>query len=498
MDTRFNDTLPASIDGIMQRSWSAFQTFRKRPASDRAMLLREIATGIEALGDALISTAMRETNLPEARLRNERGRTIFQLTSYADACERGDWMDIRIDTAIPERNPPKPDVRKMMVPLGPVVVYGSSNFPFAYSTAGGDTACAFAAGCSVVVKAHPAHPETSTLVAEAIMAAALRCGLPEDVLIHVHGISHETGKALVTHPHTKAVGFTGSYTAGRTIFDWANGRPSPIPVFAEMGSVNPVFLLPEKLASDAVIIARDCASSITLGTGQFCTNPGLIIGVEGPHLDKFTEALGDFVGETSPSRMLHPGIASAFREKMGLALTQKGMRQVTTREASDDGMHGTPAIATVDGASFLRNPLLHQEVFGPFSIVVRCRDMEEMLQVATEMEGQLTGTVMGTLDDVRNHSEMISVIQGFCGRFILNTVPTGVEVCLSMHHGGPFPASTDSRFTSVGADGIRRFSRPIAWQNWPNELLPDELKNDNPLSMMRTVNNEPSTGIIEG
>lgn len=498
MDTRFNDTPAASIDGIMQRSWAAFQTFRKRPILDRAMLLREIATGIEALGDALISTAMRETNLPEARLRNERGRTIFQLTSYADACERGDWMDIRIDTAIPERNPPKPDVRKMMVPLGPVVVYGSSNFPFAYSTAGGDTACAFAAGCSVVVKAHPAHPETSTLVAEAIMAAALRCGLPENVLIHVHGISHETGKALVTHPHTKAVGFTGSYTAGRTIFDWANGRPSPIPVFAEMGSVNPVFLLPEKLASEAVIIARDCASSITLGTGQFCTNPGLIIGVEGPHLDKFTEALGNFVGETSPSRMLHPGIASAFREKMGLALTQKGMRPVSTREASDDGMLGTPAIATVDGASFLRNPLLHQEVFGPFSIVVRCRDMEEMLQVATQMEGQLTGTVMGTLDDVRNHSEMISVIQGFCGRFILNTVPTGVEVCLSMHHGGPFPASTDSRFTSVGADGIKRFARPIAWQNWPNELLPDELKNDNPLGMMRTVNNEPSTDIIEG
>jgi alpha-ketoglutaric semialdehyde dehydrogenase len=486
----FTDATKSEIDQALTKSWKAFHSYRKFSLKQRAHFMRTIAKGLEQAGDELLQIAMRETNLPETRLRNERARTMFQLNSYADACERGEWLEARIDTAIPDKNPPKPDIRKMLIPLGPVVVFGASNFPFAYSTAGGDTACAFAAGCPVIVKAHPAHAETSEKVAQIILKAAKDCDLPDGIFAHIHGASQEVGKALVTHPQTKAVGFTGSYLGGKALFDWANQRKEPIPVFSEMGSINPVFLFPEKLKQSAVETATLYAGSITLGVGQFCTNPGLIVGVEGEDLQTFITTLGTEVKKVSPGTMLHPGISKNFAENRAKALAQQDVTTVAVSDTTPGDNQGTPTIASATGQAFLNNPVLHQEVFGPYSIVIRCKDMAEMLEVTTHLEGQLTSTLMATEDDIKNNDELVEAIKNICGRFIVNGVPTGVEVCLSMHHGGPFPATTDARFTSVGADGIKRFARPIAYQNWPDSLLPDELKNANPLGIWRTVNDQ--------
>ena len=476
----------AEIDQIMQASWSAFLEFRKTTPRQRADLMRSIAAEIEALGDPLIHTVMEETNLPEARVRNERGRTMFQLTSYAAACEAGHWLEARIDTAVPEKG--DPDIRKVQVPLGPVVVFGASNFPFAYSTAGGDTATALAAGCPVVVKAHPAHPKTSDLVAGAISKAVEKAGLPKAVFAHVHGASFETGKALVTHPLTRGVGFTGSYAGGKALFDWANQRPVPIPVFAEMGSINPIFLLPEKLRQSAKETATTCAGSITLGVGQFCTNPGLIIGIDGPDLQEFITELGATIAKAAPAKMLHAGIAKAFVEKRSAALTQPEVETIAVAGTPAQEGQGTPTIASATAQAFFNNPLLHQEVFGPYSIVIRCKDAAEMFTVASHLEGQLTASLMATEKDLADAANLVDAVQDICGRLILNSVPTGVRVALSMQHGGPFPATTDSRFTSVGADGIKRWVRPLAFQNCVDSLLPDALKNDNPLGIWRTVN----------
>jgi len=488
----FTDATAADIDKVMQQSWQAFHQYRKLSLKKRAAFMRAIATELENTGDALIKTAMEETNLPEARLRGERARTIFQLNSYADACEKGEWLEARIDTAIPDKTPPKPDIRKMLVPLGPVVVFGASNFPFAYSTAGGDTACAFAAGCPVVVKAHPAHAQTSGMVAGAVLKAAASCNMPDGIFAHVHGSGFEVGKALVTHTYTRAVGFTGSTSGGKQLFSWGNARKEPIPVFAEMGSINPVFLLPEKLKQSAADIAKMYAGSITLGVGQFCTNPGLIIGIDSDPLQQFITALGKEIEQVAPGKMLHPGIAKAFHEKKATALAQADVVTVAESVTKEKENEGTPSVASASGKAFLNNPVLHQEVFGPYSLVIRCSDMEEMIEVVKHLEGQLTATLMATDNDITGNEALVDEVTNICGRFIVNSVPTGVEVCLSMHHGGPYPATTDARFTSVGADGIKRFARPVAFQNWSNALLPDELKNENPLGIWRTVNNELS------
>jgi NADP-dependent aldehyde dehydrogenase len=485
----YNDATPEEIDIVMRDAWEAFHVYRKLSLKQRAYFMRAIATELEESGDEMIQTAMHETNLPEVRLKNERARTIFQLTSYAQACEEGTWLDARIDTANSEKNPPKPDIRKMLVPLGPVVVFGSSNFPFAYSTAGGDTACALAAGCPVIVKAHPAHAQTSELVAQAILHAAGKCNMPKGIFAHVHGASIEVGKALVIHPHTKAVGFTGSYLGGKQLFDWGNQRKEPIPVFAEMGSVNPVFLLPEKLKQSATEVAKMYTSSITLGVGQFCTKPGLIIGLDGEDLQTFIYALAIEIKKTEPGTMLHTGIFKSYVENRANALSQESVETIAVSEKEPVLNQGASTIATATGQAFLNNPILHREVFGPYSLVIRCKDMVEMLEVTRHLEGQLTSTLMATETDIISSEELVEAIKNICGRFILNGVPTGVEVCLSMQHGGPFPATTDSRFTSVGADGIKRFARPVAFQNWPDHLLPGELKNANPIGIWRTVNN---------
>jgi len=487
MATTYKDASMQEINAALENSWTVFREYRKKDLRERAAFLKTIAQELESISAQLIATAGRETNLGEARLTGELKRTIFQLNSYADACAEGTWLDIRIDTG---KNSSKPDLRKMLIPLGPVVVFGASNFPFAYSTAGGDTACALAAGCPVIIKAHPAHAATSELVATAVQQVTKKCRLPESVFIHLHGASFEVGKALVQHPLTKAVGFTGSYEGGKALFDIANQRKEPIPVFAEMGSVNPVFLLPDKLKKDGASVASMYAASITQGAGQFCTNPGILVGIENGSLNEFEKLLGEQIKKVKPVKMLHPGIAKNFvlKRKKALAEEAVGVAAVTEFEAGED--ESIPTLADVSAKVFLKNPLLHKEVFGPFSLLVKCSDMNELVQVANAIEGQLTCSLIATEQEMRNNGQLVEILKDKCGRFVVNGVPTGVEVALSMHHGGPFPATTDSRFTSVGADGIKRFARPICFQNWSNDLLPQELKNENPLGLWRTVNNE--------
>lgn len=342
----------------------------------------------------------------------------------------------------------------------------------------------------MIVKAHPAHAETSEIVAKAISRAVAKEKLPAGVFAHVHGAGFETGKALVTHPHTRAVGFTGSYGGGKALFDWANQRKVPIPVFAEMGSINPVFLLPGKLAASAKEVAALCAGSITLGVGQFCTNPGLIVGIEGKDLDLFIEELGMAIGKAVPGTMLHPGIAKAYSEKRAAALAQADVETVAVAVVEPQTGQGRPTVASATAEAFFRNPLLHQEVFGPYSLVIQCKNKGDMLGVIHHLEGQLTTSLMATDQDIADHPEVVAAAQDICGRFILNGVPTGVRVALSQQHGGPFPATTDSRFTSVGADGIKRWVRPLSYQGWPDALLPDALKNGNPLHLWRIINDK--------
>ena len=378
----------------------------------------------------------------------------------------------------------------MLVPLGPVVVFGASNFPFAYSTAGGDTASALAAGCTVVVKAHPAHAATSTAVGKIIHEALQSCGLPEAVFNHIHGADFSVGAALVQHEQTRAVGFTGSFQGGKALFDLAGQRRMPIPVFAEMGSVNPVFLLPGKLKAEASSVAKMYATSITQSSGQFCTNPGILVAMDGPGLDDFSTALSEAITKVAPEKMLHSGIAWNFYQKRETLLAESGVTMLASSEKLPEAEEGIPTLASVHGAEFIRNPKLREEVFGPFSLLVRCRDEAEMLEVARRLEGQLTVSLLATPEEVVHHPQLVDVLKEICGRFVFNGVPTGVEVSLAMHHGGPFPATTDSRFTSVGADAIRRFARPLCFQNWPDELLPEELRNENPHGVWRTVNNQ--------
>lgn len=478
------------VKDALSKAQVAFLSYKNFSGKKKATFLRAIAEEIEALGPELVSTAMRETNLPEARIINERGRTTGHCRMFADLVEEGSWVDARVDTALPARMPaPKPDIRKMLVPLGPVVVFGAANFPLAYSTAGGDTVSALAAGCPVLVKAHPAHLETSRLVADAIEKAAVKTGMPQGVFQHLHGEGFEIGQALVKHPLTKAVGFTGSLAGGKALFDLANQRPEPIPVFAEMSSINPVILLPETLARDAAKTAANLAASITLGVGQFCTNPGLIIAIENEALNAFIKTLASEIQKALPGTMLHQGIADNYSRRLTQTLAQKGVK---TEGQAANGTHsqGTPLVASVSAEAFIQNPALSEEVFGPFSLIVRCKNFEELMKVVSRGHGQLTATLMGDEAEIGKHKALINVLIEKAGRLIINGVPTGVEVCPSQMHGGPFPSTTDSRFSAVGIDAIKRFARPVAFQNFPESLLPEELKTDNPLGIWRLFNGE--------
>ncbi len=456
------------INQVMEQSHQAFLTYRKLSERTRADFMRSIAALLARHADELVETAGEETNLPAARLHNELKRTQFQLTSYADACEKGDWMMLRKVAATGN----SPSFLKRMVPLGPVVVFGAANFPFAYSTAGGDTASALAAGCTVVVKAHPAHPRTGEKVAALISQASNDTQVPLHTFQHVYGASFEVGKTLVEHPLTKAVGFTGSLAGGRQLFDLAQQRPAPIPFFAEMSSINPIFILPEKLKQNPEELAKICAASVTLGVGQFCTNPGVIVVPKIEELRRFIKSFETAIADSIPAEMLHTGIFQNYVEKRANALAQEDVELLAISSQEALYNQGIATLSRTTADTFIKNKLLHQEVFGPFTILVECEDDAEMLSVAQQMEGQLTASIMATNQDLENNSHLVEAAIDFAGRIVLNSVPTGVEVTPAMMHGGPYPASTDSRFTAVGADAILRFVRPVCFQNWTEEQLP--------------------------
>jgi NADP-dependent aldehyde dehydrogenase len=378
----------------------------------------------------------------------------------------------------------------MQIPLGPVVVFGASNFPYAYSTAGGDTASALATGCPVIVKQHPAHPETSRRVFEIMLQAAVESGMPANVIQHVEDQGFETGKALVLHPATAAVGFTGSYNGGMALLEYARQRKNPIPVFGEMGSTNPVFILPGALQTKAEEIAQKLAPSITASMGQFCTNPGLLLGLKSEYLDEFVGTLAAALQTFEPSPMLHAGIEKAYIQKTNEALKQKGVKLFTTTASGNEMEQARALVATIHATDFLDNPLVHEEIFGPWSLLVVCENAGELLACRNAVQGQLTTSLWGTDEDFANFPELIPAALYGAGRIVFNGVPTGVEVCEAMVHGGPHPATTDSRFTAVGPMAIRRWTRPVSWQNAPAHLLPPALQEDNPLKLLRLVDGE--------
>lgn len=478
----------ADIELTLNKSSEAFKSYKSVSGKKKADFLDAIGEEIIALGDQLIHRAMAETALPEGRIIGERGRTVGQLKLFASLLREGSWVEASIDKAMPDREPvPKPDIRKMLIPIGPVVIFTASNFPLAFSTAGGDTASALAAGNPVIIKAHESHLGTNELVADAISNAAKRTSMPDGVFSSLVGSGFELGQKLVKHPKTKSVAFTGSYRGGKALFDLANKRDEPIPVFAEMGSINPVFILPGKMKLEANSLAKTYAGSITMGVGQFCTNPGLLIAVKTDDLDKFIDTIGSEISGMGASTMLNKGIAKAYSKGIDLALTQKGVNSLSVKEDNSEENTGNPTIASISATEFINNPALQHEVFGPFSLLIICDDINQMDQVIDTLQGQLTVTFMGTDDDLNKFSSTIKKSTEITGRLIFNGVPTGVEVCHSMQHGGPFPASTDGRFTSVGADAIKRFVRPLSFQNTPNHLLPDELKDDNPINIWRKI-----------
>ena len=493
----FTEATLEEINEAISLAAKAFKIFRNISGKQKADFLNTIADEILALEDRLIKVYCSETGLTEDRAKGERGRTIFQLRSFANLIKEGSWVEAAIDTAIPNRIPiPKPDIRKLLVPLGPVVVFGASNFPLAYSTAGGDTAAAFAAGCPVIVKSHPMHAGTGELVSSAIIKAADKTRIPNGVFSNLNSSGIEVGMQLVKHSQVKAVGFTGSIRGGRALFDMAAQRKEPIPVFAEMGSVNPVVILPKVLKKRGEELAKNYASSITLGTGQFCTNPGLLLGIKGKTLSKFIQNLSREIIKIEPSCMLHPNIIGAYENNKTKALSQTGLNIVVDYETEVKSNYARQIITTVEGVTFLKNKTLHQEVFGPFSIVVQCEDSKQLETIISRLEGQLTGTIIAEESEILNFNKVVDALQNRVGRLIFNGVPTGVEVCPSMQHGGPYPASTDSRFTAVGIHSIKRWVRPLSYQNWPNKLLPNELKNENPLSISRLVNGIKTTNKI--
>lgn len=471
---------------------AAYATFRETTPAARAALLEAIATNIEALGDALIDRAAAESGLPKPRLLGERGRTVGQLRLFAELVRGGSWVEARIDTAQPDRKPlPRADLRLRHIGVGPVAVFGASNFPLAFSVAGGDTAAALAAGCPVVVKGHPAHPGASELVGRAIRAAVADAGLPEGVFSLVTGTSHELGGALVSHPAIMAVGFTGSRAGGLALVRIAAARPVPIPVYAEMSSVNPVFLLPAALESRAEALATGFVTSLTMGAGQFCTNPGLVIGIAGPALDRFAAAASEAVTAAAASTMLAPGIHAAYERGVAALAGHEAVTTLARGTAGEGPNRCQAALFVTDASRVLADHALAQEVFGASSVLVRCADLDEMVAVARGLEGQLTATLHLDEADRDTARALLPVLETRAGRVLANGWPTGVEVCHAMVHGGPFPATSDTRTTSVGTLAIRRFLRPVCYQDLPDALLPEALQADNPLGLTRLVDGRP-------
>jgi NADP-dependent aldehyde dehydrogenase len=409
---------------------------------------------------------------------------------FAELVRDGSWVQASIDTALPERvTLPRPDIRRMLIPVGPVAVFGASNFPLAFSVAGGDTISALAAGNPVIVKAHPAHPGTSELVAGAIVQAIKSAAIPSGIFSLLHGARSRVSIDLVTHPQIKAVGFTGSATAGRALFDAAARRPEPISVYAEMGSVNPLFVLPGALGRGPEGLASGIFHSVNLGVGQFCTKPGLVVGMDGPQLKQLRELLASMFSTACPGTMLYSGMRNVFEKRLATASNAPGVvAHVATQPRKAERTEATPAILATDAATWLSNEALREELFGPVTISVACGSHDELLRVAKQIQGSLTATIHGTPEDLEKYSDLITVLRMKAGRLIFNGYPTGVEVSHAMHHGGPFPATLDPKFTSVGTAAIYRFARPICYQDFPQTLLPSELQNDNPRKLWRTVN----------
>ncbi|MFT5121639.1 MAG: alpha-ketoglutaric semialdehyde dehydrogenase [Verrucomicrobiales bacterium] len=476
----------ADVNAACTAAAEAFAAVRPTPACI-AQLLNAAADEIEALGDALIERAMAETGLPQGRIQGERGRTCGQLRLFASVAEEGSWVDARIDTALPDRAPlPKPDVRQVHIALGPVAVFGASNFPLAFSVAGGDTASALAAGCPVVVKGHPAHPGTSELVAGALTRAVAAAGLPAGWFSLIQGVANETSLQVVMHPAIQAVGFTGSLGAGRALFAAAASRPAPIPVYAEMGSVNPVFFLPGALKERGEQLAQGYAQSLTMGAGQFCTNPGLSLALVDEQLPDFIAQVTSAVQASTNQTMLHAGIATAYRAGLE-RLTGHAAVELLASHAGE-GNEGGAAFMVTQAQALLDDPRLSEEVFGPSSLLGQCASRDEMLAMAESLEGHLTATLFGTDEELADYADLVAILERKVGRLIFNAFPTGVEVCPSMHHGGPYPATTNPMVTSVGTAAIKRFARPVCYQGWPESQLPQALQSANPRGLMRLVN----------
>jgi alpha-ketoglutaric semialdehyde dehydrogenase len=475
--TAYLDATSAQIDRAVANADSSFESFASTPPDRIAKLLETIASEVEALGDDLIKCASRETALPTERLRGERARTTNQLRMFAGLVRDGSYKDARVDSALPDRQPVRrPDLRRMLVPIGPVAVWGASNFPLAFSVAGGDTASALAAACPVVVKAHPGHPETSELTAAAVAKAIAEVGLPPGIFSLLHGASPEVSLELVKHPKIAAGAFTGSLRAGRALFDAAARRPIPIPFFAEMGSVNPVFLLNKALMEHGESMAEGLFHSVTLGVGQFCTCPGLVVAVDDPALDQFSGTLRKKFRAGTPGAMLNDSIARSYFESTKDIQSTPGVDSYAAASADSQPRQGLPMLFETTDEIFVGNEELRHEVFGPATILVRCASRDRMLEVARQLEGSLTVTIHGIKQDLEENQPLLRVLTQKAGRLVFNGFPTGVEVCGSIQHGGPYPATTDPRFTSVGAAAIQRFLRPVCFQDCPPEFLPSELR----------------------
>lgn len=471
---RFAVGTPQDVAAACEAAEAAFPAYCATSREARAVFLEQIAEEIDARGAEITAIGTAETGLPAARLEGERGRTTGQLRLFASHIRKGDYLDRRVDAALPERKPlVRPEIRMMQRPIGPVAVFGASNFPLAFSVAGGDTASALAAGCPVVVKGHSAHPGTGEIVARAIDAAIKACGMPAGVFSLVQGGNREVGEALVQHRFIRAVGFTGSLGGGRALFDLCTARPDPIPFFGELGSVNPMFLLPEALAARGAEIAAGWAASLTMGAGQFCTNPGLAIVIEGPEADGFVAAAKAAVAQVGAQMMLTDGIAAAYRQGRDRIAATVGVQEVLTSVC--DQRHATPYLFAVSGADWLANHQLGEEVFGPLGLIVKVADAAQMLAIAQSLEGQLTCTLHLEAGDYPAAAVLLPVLERKAGRLLANGFPTGVEVCDAMVHGGPYPASTNFGATSVGSLSIRRWLRPVSYQNLPLGLLPEDL-----------------------
>lgn len=490
-DVAFHNATAAEINRAANAAADAFKITRNYSAAQLADFLDQVANEIEAIGDELLNTADMETALGSTRLTGERGRTTGQLRSFGALLREGSYVEAIIDTALPERQPPRPDIRQMLFPIGPVAVFAASNFPFAFSVAGGDTASAFAAGCPVIVKAHPGHPATSELVAHAINRAVAACGFPAGFFSLVQGESIEVGQMLVKHPAIQAVGFTGSQRAGRALYDLAADRQTPIPVYAEMGSINPIVILPGAIAARSEALAEGLVTSVTLGSGQFCTNPGLILVQDSAETRTFIEAVKQKMDAKQPGVLLNEKIESGLAATVGQTLSRPGVTRLSGGEpATGESFCYPNTVLETTSAALRDDPLLQNEMFGPVTMFVLCASLEDMQNTVEHLHGNLTATIHAENDEIANASDLFNLLREKVGRLIWNGFPTGVEVVYAQQHGGPYPATTAPATTSVGFTAIKRFLRPIAFQNMPAAALPDALKDGNPLGILRIVNGQ--------